>query len=155
MDMESLSLKDAARVVEAAKQHAEELGVAMNVAVMDAGCNLVAFIRMDGAWLGSIDIAQKKAFTARAFNISTRELATLAGPGQPLYGIANTNDGQVVIFGGGVPLKRGERIVGSVGVSGGKPDQDHAVAAAGAAAFGQEPPTKNTQSRSPGAARSA
>lgn len=136
MDRESVSLNEAARVIEAAKRHAEEMSVAMNVAVMDAGCNLVAFIRMDDAWLGSIDIAQKKAFTARAFNVSTHELATLAAPGQPLYGLANTNDGQVVIFGGGMPLKRGERIVGAVGVSGGKPDQDHAVAAAGAAAFG-------------------
>jgi len=133
--MQTISLDDATRVLDAARRQAESMGLAMNIAVVDAGGRLSAFARMDGAWLGSIDIAQKKAFTARAFDLSTRELATLAGPGQPLYGIANTNDGDVVIFAGGVLLKRADAIIGAVGASGGQPDQDHDVACAGAAAL--------------------
>lgn len=133
--MQTISLDEATRVLDAARRQAETMGLAMNIAVVDAGGRLSAFARMDGAWLGSIDIAQKKAFTARAFDLSTRELATLAGPGQPLYGIANTNDGDVVIFAGGVLLKRADAIIGAVGASGGQPDQDHDVACAGAAAL--------------------
>jgi uncharacterized protein GlcG (DUF336 family) len=133
--MQTISLDDATRVLDAARRQAESMGLAMNIAVVDAGGRLSAFARMDGAWLGSIDIAQKKAFTARAFDLSTRELATLAGPGQPLYGIANTNDGDVVIFAGGVLLKRADAVIGAVGASGGQPDQDHDVACAGAAAL--------------------
>lgn len=132
---QTISLDDATRVLAAARRQAETMGPAMNIAVVDAGGRLSAFARMDGAWLGSIDIAQKKAFTARAFDLSTRELAALAGPGQPLYGIANTNDGDVVIFAGGVLLKRADAIIGAVGASGGQPDQDHDVACAGAAAL--------------------
>lgn len=135
MMMQTISLDEATRVLDAARRQAETMGLAMNIAVVDAGGRLSAFARMDGAWLGSIDIAQKKAFTARAFDLSTRELATLAGPGQPLYGIANTNDGDVVIFAGGVLLKRADAIIGAVGASGGQPDQDHDVACAGAAAL--------------------
>lgn len=133
--MQTISLDEATRVLDAARRQAETMGLAINIAVVDAGGRLSAFARMDGAWLGSIDIAQKKAFTARAFDLSTRELATLAGPGQPLYGIANTNDGDVVIFAGGVLLKRADAIIGAVGASGGQPDQDHDVACAGAAAL--------------------
>lgn len=136
MMMQTISLDEATRVLDAARRQAETMGLAMNIAVVDAGGRLSAFARMDGAWLGSIDIAQKKAFTARAFDLSTRELATLAGPGQPLYGIANTNDGDVVIFAGGVLLKRADAIIGAVGASGGQPDQDHDAACAGAAALG-------------------
>lgn len=135
MMMQTISLDEATRVLDAARRQAETMGLAINIAVVDAGGRLSAFARMDGAWLGSIDIAQKKAFTARAFDLSTRELATLAGPGQPLYGIANTNDGDVVIFAGGVLLKRADAIIGAVGASGGQPDQDHDVACAGAAAL--------------------
>lgn len=136
MTMESITLKEAELVIDAACHKAQAMGLAMNVAVVDAGGRLTAFVRMDGAWLGSIDIAQKKAFTARAFDLSTKELSEMAGPGKPLYGIANTNDGDVVIFAGGVLLKRKDRIIGAVGASGGKPDQDHEVATAGAAAIG-------------------
>jgi uncharacterized protein GlcG (DUF336 family) len=103
--------------------------------VVDAGANLVAFIRMDGGWLGSIDIAQDKAFTARAFDMTTKELAKMSQPGEPLFGINASNDGRVVIFAGGVPLKADGKVIGAVGVSGGRPDQDHEVAEAGAAAF--------------------
>src|ERR1700742_2392102 len=131
-----VTLRTAQAVVQAARAKAREIGVPMNIAVVDEGNNLVAFARMDGAWLGSIDIAQDKAFTARAFDITTKELAKLSQPGQPLFGITASNEGRVVIFAGGVPLGDHGRVVGAVGSSGGQPDQDHEVAEAGAAAFG-------------------
>lgn len=92
-------------------------------------------MRQDGAWLGSIEIAKDKAFTARAFDISTAELADAAQPGGPLYGIAVSNDGRVIVFPGGIPLKHGDDVIGAIGVSGGEIDQDHAVAKAGVAAL--------------------
>ena len=91
---------------------------------------------MDGAWLGSIEIAQNKAYTARAFDITTKELGAMSQPKEPLFGIANTNQGRVIVFGGGAPIKVGETIIGAIGVSGGKPDQDHEVAMAGLAGVG-------------------
>jgi uncharacterized protein GlcG (DUF336 family) len=132
---QQVTLAAASVVIDAARKHAVKIGVPMNLAVVDAGANLVAFVRMDGAWLGSIDIAQDKAFTARAFDISTNELARMSQPGEPLFGITASNEGRVVIFAGGIPLEADGRIVGAVGVSGGRPDQDHEVAAAGVAAF--------------------
>src|SRR5215203_5835595 len=132
---ESLTLSTAREVVDAAVAKAEEIGVPMNIAVVDEGNNLTAFARMDGAWLGSIDIAQSKAYTARAFDMETRELAPLAQPGGPLYGIEAGNDGRVIVFAGGIPLTVGGRIVGAIGVSGGTVDQDQEVAEAGVAAF--------------------
>ena len=84
----------------------------MNIAVVDGGNNLVAFVRMDGAWLGSIDIAQNKAYTARAFDMATKELAPLAQPAAPLYGIEAGNQGRPIVFAGGIPLKLGGRVVG-------------------------------------------
>ncbi len=131
-----VTLGTALAVVEAARKRAEQVGVAMNIAVVDDGGNLVAFARMDGAWLGSIEIAQDKAWTARAFDISTKELASMSQPKQPLFGIAETHRGRVIIFGGGIPLKADGHVVGAVGVSGGTPDQDQEVAEAGVAAFG-------------------
>jgi uncharacterized protein GlcG (DUF336 family) len=107
----------------------------MNIAVADGGGNLVAHVRMDGAWLGSIDIAINKAFTARAFDISTRDLAKYSQPGGQFYGIHASNHGRVMIFAGGVPVKRAGKVVGAVGVSGGTGEQDQAVAEAGAKAF--------------------
>ena len=130
-----VTLEVALAVIAAARERAEKLGVAMSVAVVDDGGNLVAFARMDGAWLGSIEIAQDKAWTARAFDISTKELASMSQPKQPLFGIAQTHRGRVIIFAGGIPLKADGRVVGAVGVSGGTPDQDHEVAVAGATAF--------------------
>jgi uncharacterized protein GlcG (DUF336 family) len=90
---------------------------------------------MDGAWLGSIDISQKKAYTSRAFDIATKDLAGHSQPGQQFYGIHASNNGKIMIFAGGIPLKKGGKVVGAIGVSGGSGDQDHAVAEAGAAAF--------------------
>ena len=131
----AVTLQAAQAVVDAARAKADEIGVPMNIAVVDAGNNLTAFARMDGAWLGSIDIAQSKAYTARAFDMETRELAPLAQPGGPLYGIEAGNDGRVIVFAGGIPLTVGRRIVGAIGVSGGTVDQDQEVAEAGVAAF--------------------
>ena len=131
----SVSLEDARRVITAAEKKAQEIGQPMNIAVTDEGANLVAFIRMEGAWLGSIDIAQKKAFTSKAFDISTKDLAQHSQSGNQFFGIHASNNGKVMIFAGGIPLKSGDKVVGAIGVSGGSGDQDHAVAEAGAAAF--------------------
>jgi uncharacterized protein GlcG (DUF336 family) len=130
-----VTLSDARRVIAAAEQKALELKQPMNIAVVDAGGNLVAHVRMDGAWMGSVDISIKKAWTSRAFDVDTKSLSKLTQPGADFYGIHASNDGRVMIFAGGIPLKRQGRVVGAVGVSGGSGDQDHAVAEAGARAF--------------------
>jgi uncharacterized protein GlcG (DUF336 family) len=122
-------------VLEAARAKAAEIGVPMNIAIVDEGGNLVAFARMDDAWLGSIDIAQNKAYTARAFDMPTKDLAPLAQPGGPLYGIEASNRGRLIVFAGGIPLTSGSRVVGAIGVSGGTVEQDQQVAEAGVAAF--------------------
>ena len=130
-----ITLEDARKIIAAAEKKAKELRQPMNIAVADGGGNLVAHVRMDDAWLGSIDIAIKKAFTSRAFNISTRDLAPHSQSGGQFFGIHASNDGRVMIFAGGVPLQRGGKVVGAIGVSGGSGEQDHAVAEAGARAF--------------------
>ena len=130
-----VTLADARRIIAAAEKEAQNQKQPMNIAVADAGGNLVAHVRMDGAWMGSIDISIKKAWTARAFDITTKDLAGLTQPGGDFYGLNTSNDGKVMIFAGGVPLKRAGKVVGAVGVSGGSGKQDHAVAEAGAAAF--------------------
>jgi len=129
------TLEDARRIIAAAEKKAAEIGQPMNIAVADSGGNLVAHVRMDGAWLGSIDISIKKAFTSRAFDIATKDLAEHSHSGQQFFGIHASNDGRVMIFAGGVPLKKNGKVVGAIGVSGGSGDQDHTVALAGAAAF--------------------
>lgn len=130
-----LTLDDAMKIIGAAQRKAAAIGQPMNIAVADAGGNLVAHVRMDGAWLGSIDISINKAFTARAFDIATKDLAKESQPGAQFYGIHASNGGRVMIFAGGIPLKRGGKVVGAVGVSGGSGEQDQAVAEAAAAAF--------------------
>jgi uncharacterized protein GlcG (DUF336 family) len=130
-----ISLEDARRVIAAAERKAVEIGQPMNIAVVDAGGNLVAHVRMDGAWIGSIDISINKAWTSRAFDISTKELSGLSQPGDDFFGIHVSNRGRVMIFAGGIPLKRGDQVVGAIGVSGGAGKQDQSVAEAGAAAF--------------------
>lgn len=121
------------QVIEAAVKKAVENNLLMNIAIVDAGGNLKAFVRMDGAFLASIDIAIKKAKTARSLNMSTHELSKLAAPGQELYGIEATNGG-MAIFGGGELLKNKEGyIIGAIGVSGGSVEEDMSVAQAGAA----------------------
>ena len=130
-----IQLEDARRIIAAAEKKADQIGQPMNIAVVDAGGNLVSHVRMDRAWIGSVDVAINKAFTARAFDLSTAELAENAQPGGPFYGIQESNKGRVMIFAGGVPLERDGEVVGAVGVSGGDGDQDKAVAEAAAAAF--------------------
>ncbi len=131
----SITLEEAQNIISAAQQKAQEIGQPMNIAVVDNGRNLKAFARMEDAWLGSIDIAIDKAFTSASFPMATQDLADMAQPGQPLFGIHTTNDARIVIFAGGIPLMRGEEIAGAIGVSGGTVDQDQEVAEAGEAAF--------------------
>lgn len=107
----------------------------MNLAVVDAGGNLVSHARMDGAWIGSVDISINKAFTARSFDITTKDLADNAQPGDQFFGIHVSNSERVIIFAGGIPLMKGDNIIGAVGVSGGMGEQDQAVAEAAAAAL--------------------
>jgi uncharacterized protein GlcG (DUF336 family) len=133
--MSAVKLEDARRIISAAEKKAQEIGQPMNIAVADEGGNIVAHVRMDGAWIGSIDISMKKAYTSRAFDIATKDLAAHSQSGGQFFGIHASNDGKVMIFAGGIPLKRDGKVVGAVGVSGGSGDQDHAVAEAGAKAF--------------------
>ncbi|HUS08084.1 MAG TPA: heme-binding protein [Bryobacteraceae bacterium] len=130
-----MTLERAKKVIDAAEEKAAAIGQPMNIAVADEGGNLVAFARMDGAWMGSINIAINKAFTSRAFDISTQDLSKLTQPGEDFFGIHVSNQGRIMIFAGGVPLKEGGKVVGAIGVSGGSGKQDHAVAEAGAKAF--------------------
>ena len=130
-----MTLSDAKRVIAAAEKKAEEIGQPMNIAVVDAGGNLVAHVRMDKAWMGSVDISINKAWTSRAVDISTKDLAGHSQSGDQFFGIHASNNGKIMIFAGGIPLKKGGKVVGAIGVSGGSGDQDHAVAEAGAAAF--------------------
>src|SRR5580693_3648140 len=133
--MPSITLADARRVIAAAEKKAGEIGQPMNIAVADGGGNIVAHVRMDNAWIGSIDISQKKAYTSRAFDIATKDLAEHSQSGQQFFGIHASNNGKIMIFAGGIPIKRGGEVVGAIGVSGGSGKDDHAVAEAGAAAF--------------------
>ncbi|MGH9692307.1 MAG: GlcG/HbpS family heme-binding protein [Candidatus Acidiferrales bacterium] len=134
---EDLALEAAEKVVAAAKRKASDIKALMNIAVVDAGGNLKAFARMDGAWLGSIDISIRKARTARWFDMNTGEIGKLSQPGGPLFGIEHSNGG-LITFPGGVPLKDGKgNVVGAVGVSGSSVENDHAVASAGAETFGK------------------
>ena len=130
-----LTLEEAKRVVAGAEAKAKEIGVPMNIAVVDVGGNLVAFERMDKAWLGSINIAINKAFTAVAFNMTTEDLGKASQPKESLFGIHASNQGRLIIFGGGIPLRKGDELVGGIGVSGGAVPQDIEVAEAGVAAF--------------------
>jgi len=129
-----ITIEQAQKVVAAALSKAKEQGTLMNVAVIDAGGNLKAFARMDGAFLGSIDIAIRKAKTARLFNMSSKTLGDLAQPGQPLFGIEVTNGGLVIFGGGELIIDGSNTIIGAVGVSGSSVENDMAVAQAGAAA---------------------
>ena len=130
-----ITLSQALAVISAAQATAEKQGTLMDIAVVDAGANLKAFVRMDGAFLGSIDISIKKAKTARFFNMPTGKLGELAQPGKPLYNIEFSNGG-LITFPGGLPLKdKSGNIIGAIGVSGSSVEDDHEVALAGAAAL--------------------
>jgi uncharacterized protein GlcG (DUF336 family) len=130
----NLTFEQASRAIKAAKDKAQEMGVLMNIALVDGGANLTAFARMDGAWLGSIDIAIRKARTARFFDMNTGELGKLSQPGGALYNIEHSNGG-LITFPGGIPIKNRDGVViGAIGVSGSTVENDHRVAEAGAAA---------------------
>ncbi|MGO1769332.1 MAG: GlcG/HbpS family heme-binding protein [Microbacterium sp.] len=133
----SVNLEDARRIIAAGEAEADRIGQPMNIAVVDAGGNLVAHVRQDGAWIGSIEISISKAWTSRAFDISTKDLGDNAQPTQQFFGIHTTNaHGRgVAIFAGGVPLTRDGAVVGAVGVSGGTGVQDQSVAEAAAGAL--------------------
>ena len=137
---DTLTLEDAKRMLSAAEAKAASLGIPYNLAVVDAGGHLVAFLRQDGALIGSIDLAINKAVTARFFDKTTAQLWEMAQPGKPLYGIQHSNSEKVVIFGGGIPVVVDDRIVGAVGTSAGTVEQDIAVAEAAIAALRQPTP---------------
>jgi uncharacterized protein GlcG (DUF336 family) len=126
----SLCLADARRLIAAGERKAAEIRIPYNIAVVDAGGGLVAHARMDGAWLGSVDIAINKAWTARAFDTPTEDLAGMTQSGQQGFGLNTTNGSKVVIFGGGIPIKLDGAVIGAVGASGGSVEQDVAVARA-------------------------
>ncbi len=130
-----VTLDDARKVIAAGEKKAAELGQPVNIAVVDAGGNLVAHARMDGSWIGSIDVSINKAFTSRAFDVATKDLATNAQSGGQFFGIHVSNHGRIMVFAGGIPLKPDGKVVGAIGVSGGSGEQDQAVAEAGAKAF--------------------
>ena len=133
--MSDIDLDQAQNVVAAALKKAEEISTLMNVTVIDAGGNLKAFARMDGAWLGSIDISAKKARTARFFDMDSGAIGNLSQPAGPLYNIEVSNGG-LITFPGGVPLKNASgEIIGAIGVSGSTVENDHTVAVAGASAL--------------------
>jgi uncharacterized protein GlcG (DUF336 family) len=134
----TLSLADAREIIAAGERKAQALGIPYNLAVVDAGGALIAHVRMDGAWLGSIDISIHKAFTSRAFDMATQDLATMAQSGKPLFGINSTNHEKVVIFAGGMPVKAGDTVIGAVGASGGTVEQDQQVVEAAVAGFRRE-----------------
>ncbi len=130
----SITLAQAEKVISAAKKKSVKLKTKMNIAVVDAGANLVAFARMDGAWLGSLDISIKKAKTARFFDMNTGVIGSLSQPGGPLFNIEHSNGG-LITFPGGVPIKdEAGNVIGAIGVSGSTVENDHTVAEAGAEA---------------------
>ncbi len=133
-NMSDITLDQAHDAIRAARKKATEIGTKMDIAVVDSGANLKFFIRMDNAWIGSIDIAIKKARTARYFDMPTGEIGKLSQPGAPLFNIEHSNDG-LISFPGGVPITNDEGvIIGAIGVSGSSVEDDHAVAETGAAA---------------------
>lgn len=133
--LNKLTLEVAKKIIEASEKEAKKLNVAMVITVLDDGGNLIASHRMDDAWLASIDISKNKAWTSVALKTETEELEEVTVPKTELYGLNTTNDGRIVVFGGGLPLKMNEKIIGAIGVSGSSVDNDTQVAKAGLKAF--------------------
>ncbi|MHA7218610.1 GlcG/HbpS family heme-binding protein [Arthrobacter sp. MDT1-48-3] len=133
--LETITSKEARLVIDAAAAKAEEIGQPMDIAVVDAGGNLKAHVRMDGANIGSISIAINKAYTSIAFQCETGDLQGVTRPDGPIYGLSDAHGGRLVVFPGGIPLVRDGSIVGAIGVSTGTIEQDQEVASAGAAAY--------------------
>ena len=135
IDGKDISMQQAMSLMSAAAQKASSMNLKMDIAIVDAGGNLKSFVRMDGAWLGSIDIAIKKAKTARYFDMPTGEIGKLSQPGGPLYNIEVSNGG-LISFPGGIPIKTSDgAVIGAIGVSGSTVENDHAVAEAGVGAM--------------------
>lgn len=132
---DSLTLQDARLVIDAAMARAVEIGQPQDIAVVDAGGNLKAHVRMDTANIGSIHISINKAYTAIAFQCQTKDLTDITRHDADLYGLNDAHGGRIVVFPGGIPLIRGGHIVGAIGVSSGTIEQDQTVAEAGAAAM--------------------
>jgi len=131
-----VTMESALKAIEAARKKAVKIETQMCIAVVDSGANLKAFLRMDDAWVGSIDIAIKKAKTAVFFGMPTGEIGKLSQPGRPLYAIEHSNDG-LITFPGGLPIVDEEGVlVGAIGVSGSTVENDHAVAQAGVKVVG-------------------
>jgi uncharacterized protein GlcG (DUF336 family) len=131
----NITLAQAEKAIEVAKAKSVELNTKMNISIVDAGANLLAFARMDGAWLGSVDISLKKAKTARFFDFPTGVIGSLSQPGGSLFGIEHSNGG-LISFPGGIPIKNASgEVIGAIGVSGSTVENDHAVAEAGANAI--------------------
>lgn len=131
----ALTLEQGQAVLQAATAKAKEIGIAASVVVLDAAGHLKAFSRMDGAWLGSIDVAMKKAKTSVLFEMKTQDIWEVCKPGAQAHGLELTNDG-LVTFAGGIPLKTpGGELLGAIGVSGGQVSQDSEIATAGSTAF--------------------
>ncbi|CAL2074590.1 Uncharacterized 15.0 kDa protein in dhaT-dhaS intergenic region [Tenacibaculum sp. 190524A05c] len=127
----NITLEQAEKIIVAAKSKSSELNTKMNIAIVDSGANLIAFARMDGAWLGSLDISIKKAKTARFFDMETGIIGELSQPGGSLYNIEHSNNG-LITFPGGIPIKDADgNVIGAIGVSGSTVENDHAVAKAG------------------------
>jgi uncharacterized protein GlcG (DUF336 family) len=131
----NITLEQAEKMIAAAKAKAIEMDVKMNICIVDAGANILAFVRMNGAWLGSADISLKKAKTARFFDMNSGVIGSLSQPGGSLYNIEHSNGG-LISFPGGIPVKNAEgEVIGAIGVGGSLVENDHAVAEAGAAAI--------------------
>lgn len=135
--MGKVNLEVAKKIISGAEEEASNVGVQMVISVLDEGGNLIATHRMDDAWLASIDIAQNKAWTSVALKMPTSNLAEATVPNAELYGLNTTNQGRIVVFGGGFPLEKDGKVVGAVGVSGSSVDNDMKVAEAGVNAFNQ------------------
>ncbi|AXF55937.1 GlcG/HbpS family heme-binding protein [Salicibibacter kimchii] len=133
--MSKLNLEMAKKVIQGAETEASRLGVQMVISIFDEGGNLIATHRMDDAWLASIDIAQNKAWTSVALKMPTSNLEEEAVPEGSLYGLNTTNQGRIVVFGGGIPLEKDGRVLGAIGVSGSTVSDDVQVAEAGVQAF--------------------
>ena len=133
--MAGINLATAKKLIAAAEEEATAIGVQMVITVLDEGGNLVASHRMDDAWLASVDIAQNKAWTSVALKMPTSDLAEATVPKAELYGLNTTNQGRIVVFGGGFPLEKDGKVAGAIGVSGSSVENDVKVAEAGVKAF--------------------
>ncbi|SFE50779.1 GlcG/HbpS family heme-binding protein [Alteribacillus iranensis] len=135
--MNGITLEEARKIIEGAEQEAKQIGVSMVIAIVDEGGNFVAKHRMDDAWIASVDIAENKAWTSVALKMPTSQLAEATVPNAELYGLNTTNNGRIVVFGGGIPLERDGKVIGAIGVSGSTVPHDVQVAEAGVRAFEQ------------------